>query len=639
MKRGAPRRPRVAVCEDESVVALSLMAFLQRAGYDPVGPYAAAEPLVESAGDLNLDLALMDIHLRGPMDGIQAAAILLDRWTVPVIFLTAYADEPTIERAKVTQPYAYVQKPYDERELRTAIVIGLYRAGMERRLRYSEARYRVLFEEGLSAVFLADAEGRASEGNQAFRDLAGGETELRRIFGPEGDEVLAAMGRGEGFGPRELRMVRPDGSVSWVLLSVAPLRRPEGGERFQCQAVDVTERKALLDRIGRAQRMEAMARIAGGAAHDFNNVLTAILGYSRLLRDRADATMAADLAGIDEAARRASNLTRQLLVFSRKADPEPCAFSLSEMASGIERLLGRLLDDGFTLRLRNDGGADFVLADRGGLEQVVMNLVVNARDAMPSGGRIVVETGATNLERPLDGYPDAVPAGTWAWLRVVDEGVGIAADVLPRIFEPFFTTKGPDRGTGLGLATVASIVRRAGGKLDVATSPRGTTFTVYLPPVVSGANLPACEEPDEPPAGRGETVLLVEVDGSVRAALEAMLERSGYIVTVAGNPGEALLMAERMSGIDALVSDGPMPLMRGEELAGRLRRAFPGMRALYLSPRPVEDGTVADAATASQVDAVDAWLPKPFAEYDLLVAVRNLLDAGLPSGSGKNTAV
>ncbi len=612
---------KIAICEDERIVALDIRTFLQRNGYDVVGVYASAESLLASVEATRPELVLMDIHLEGPMDGVEASALLMERWSIPVIFLTAYADSPTIERAKRTQPFGYVIKPFDERELKTAITIGLYRSGMEQRLRRSETRYRGLFEDGLAAVFLAGTDGAIHEGNKAFRDLATGCASIDGLIRDSGalSELWQALRGGAAYGPVELALSAKDGRTVQALLSAAPLRVLEQGF-YLFQAIDITERKSLQDQLNRAQKMEALGRLAGGAAHDFNNIITAILGYGKLLRDDLgdNPRIGMELDGIEDAARRAAVLARQLLVFSRTEAGGASVFSLGALILELERMLGRLIGEDVFIRMR-PGEGDHVRADRSRLEQVVMNLAVNARDAMPKGGKLSLSTGRVTLSEPIEGAFGPIAPGNWAYLRVSDEGEGIDPAILPHIFEPFYSTKAPDRGTGLGLSTVAAIVRQADGHIELTSElGRGTTFTVYLPCIDAEADAAAGVDRPRYQEGAGELLLLVEDDSSLRALLETLLERAGYAVLSAGNPGSALLLAENAAKPPALlVSDVIMPLMRGPELAARLRSFLPELRVLLISGKAEE--LTENALPGSAV------LAKPFAEEELLSAIHALL--------------
>lgn len=631
---------RIVICEDERIVALDIKAFLQRNGYEVLGIYSTAEELLADAESLHPDLVLMDIHLQGKMDGIEAADTLLKRWLIPVILLTAYADGPTIERANLTHPFAYILKPYDERELKTAISIGLYRASMERRLRRSEERYRGLFEEGLASTMLVDTEGSIVESNKAFGRFSGGASKIQDFLYDVADAkaLLSAMAVGGEFTPREVRILSANNQESWALLSAAPIELSDGTSAYQCQAVDLTESKTLMEQLIHAQKLSALGRFAGGVAHDFNNVLTAIMGYSRLLRSdfETEGRSLEELDGIEQAAKRAAAISRQLLMFSRRDELRPKLFKLSDLVIDNARMLKRIVGDDVNIVTRTFEGDDSVLADRTRVEQALVNLVSNAKDAMPDGGRIIVLTGVMHVSSEMPGVIESVPAGVWSFLEVIDQGTGIDQAAQAKIFDPFFTTKPPDKGTGLGLSTVVGIVRQARGRMTMSTGPdEGTTMRLLFPlaqaPVedaahdsVLGSGSSVFSSKDPFRSGNKRRVLLIEKDDSVRAIVEVLLDRSGFKVTSASQPGEALLLVENESCTpDILVGDYSMRLLSGLELTERLRATFKELPALLLRG---QEETSIDESSPMTLPGKVGYLDKPFFGEDLIAAIHALLD-------------
>lgn len=277
---------KIAICEDERIVALDLRSFLLRNNYQVGAVVPSAEDLLESIETDKPDLVLMDINLQGRLDGIEASSVLHQKWGIPVIFLTAYADSHTIERAKFSHPYAYIIKPYDERELKIAISIGLYRAAMEKKLRQSEERYKLLFHSAMTATMLVESDGSILEHNEAFEKLAPGVKTIWPLLNNEGNrnEFLEAVKNHVFFGPAEASFSYTGSEIVWVILSATPIVLPDGREAYQCQAIDITKRKQLEEELLQNQKLTALGRLSGGVAHDFNNVLTAILGYTRLIR-------------------------------------------------------------------------------------------------------------------------------------------------------------------------------------------------------------------------------------------------------------------------------------------------------------------------------------------------------------------
>ncbi len=366
---------------------------------------------------------------------------------------------------------------------------------------------------------------------------------------------------------------------------------------------DITERRVLEDQLRQAQKMEAVGQLAGGIAHDFNNLLTVIAGYGEIARRRIGAGPGVnELGEIQRAAERAGELTRQLLAFARRQVLEPVPLDVNRVATGLAPMLSRLL--GETIEIAMLAGDDLppVLADRVQLEQVVINLAINARDAMPGGGTLAIETSFS------DGH---------VRLAVSDTGSGIEPELLERIFEPFYTTKEVGLGTGLGLATVHGIVTQSGGRVDVVSSPgMGSTFTVLLP-AADAALEPAVEPVERPRLGGDETLLLCEDEDGVRKLLELVLRGAGYTVLSAAGAEEGLALAARHA-VDALVTDIVMPGMSGLELADRLAP----LRALFISGYSSE--------AAGGLPNGSAFLEKPFDHGALLAAVRALLDQPAP---------
>jgi PAS domain S-box-containing protein len=372
-----------------------------------------------------------------------------------------------------------------------------------------------------------------------------------------------------------------------------------------------------------AQKMEAVGRLAGGVAHDFNNLLTVIQGYSELLHASLanDPERRESLAEIVKAAGRAAALTRQLLAFSRKQVLEPKVVHLGEIVRETGSMLERLIGEGIGLALVVSEDLATVKADPGQIEQVVLNLAVNARDAMPSGGQLAVSVGSLTTATPLEGFPDQLPAGRWVLLTMEDTGSGMDAETLSHAFEPFFTTKERGKGTGLGLSTVYGIVRQSGGHVQLMSVPgKGTTFQIYLPRSderrVSGAHSSVSAVPGS------ETVLVVEDEPAVRSLVQAVLERHGYIVLVAEDGAGALDVVDKHPGpIHVLLTDIVMPGMNGRDLAGVVTARRPSIRVIFMS------GYTADIPTDLGVEGGPLFLSKPFSEQALTSKLREAFDA------------
>ncbi len=398
--------------------------------------------------------------------------------------------------------------------------------------------------------------------------------------------------------------------------------KPEG---ILGASLDTTARHQLEDQLRQAQKLETIGSLAGGIAHDFNNLLTAIVGYTELAMTELPLGTAArkDLDEVIRAGRSAESLTRQLLIFSRKSVVQPVLLRLNDIVGHLEKMLRRIIGEHVQLEVRMGESAGFVNADAGQLEQVLMNLVVNARDAMPTGGTLTIETSAIELDESFARAHGGTAVGAFESLRVIDTGCGMPPDVQLRIFEPFFTTKGPEKGTGLGLATVHGIVQAAGGYATVASVPgSGSTFTVYLPraTVSTDASLARANQ-SAVPTGT-ETILFVEDDESIRTLATRGLQRYGYTVLTASNGGEALAM-RHVGKLDLLVTDIVLPGMSGRELAERLRILHRDLKVVYTS------GFTDDSELLRGIRAGDMpFVQKPYHVEALARTLRHILDGG-----------
>ena len=507
----------------------------------------------------------------------------------------------------------------------------------QRALVESEERYRDFFENASDIIVAMDLNGRMFSLNRAAETASGyTRAELTglnfyEMVLPESLARVREMRRAKLEGEMErtsyeVVVRRKDGSPLTLEMSTRLIERDGVPVGFQGIARDVTERKRLEAELHQALKMEGIGRLAGGIAHDFNNLLTAILGQAELARlalDDGDQPRT-ELDQIAGSARRAADLTRQLLMFARKEVTRPEPMSLNELVLGIDKLLRRLIGEDIALMTMPAAGLGLVLADRGQMEQVLVNLAVNARDAMPHGGRLTVETANVTLDEAYARQRPDVAPGPHVMLAVSDSGSGIAPEVMAHIFEPFFTTKDAGKGTGLGLATCYGIVRQNQGHIAVYSEVgRGSTFRVYLPRVegVAGRPAPVKAPPDEMPTGT-ETIVLAEDEPRVRGLIGATLRRAGYTVLEARNGAEALAFARTHTGpIDLLVTDLVMPKMSGQVLTEEVRRLFPALPVLLIS------GYTEDAAVRNgQMGQGVGFLAKPFSALDLARRVRAILD-------------
>ncbi len=431
---------------------------------------------------------------------------------------------------------------------------------------------------------------------------------------------------------RERREVRdvylgvpvPDGSMRWLRVSASPLFHGDGVLRGAVVTMeDITERRALAEQLLQAQKIEGVGQLAGGIAHDFNNLLTTIIGNADLALDTAErgSPMADDLAEIRDAALRGAALTRQLLTFARKQVVQPRALYVDRLAAGTEKLLHRVLGEQIALQRHSDADLWAVRVDPGQLEQVIVNMAINARDAMPGGGSLTLATRNVHIdEREARANPGVEP-GEFVTLRVSDTGTGIARELLPRLFEPFFTTKPIGSGSGLGLSICHGVVKQARGFITVESLVgHGTTFVVHLPRTMDEVVETITALPTTVAAGGG-TVLVVEDEDSVRALVSRTLGAYGFEVLSAGNGAEAIATLDRLAGpLDLLITDVVMPGMRGSEIARALRARLPTLPVLFMTGYP-EFRNDDEHALDTEVNV----LLKPFTPAQLVRRVQKLL--------------
>jgi len=504
--------------------------------------------------------------------------------------------------------------------------------------RSEQARERLaaVVEHSVDAIVTYALDGTVTTWNRAAEKMFGysaremiGRTPQALLLAESMDEAAEIRRRleaGEVVESFEAVRVRRDGGLVEVSSTLSPITGPDGGVIAAASILrDIGERKRLEEQLRQAQRLESVGRLAGGIAHDFNNLLLVVSGYTELLLERDDGSSREELREIAAAADRAARLTGQLLAFGRRQVLRPAVIDLGEVARGIVPMLERLLGDDVRVVSAFAGDLSPAKADRSQIEQILMNLAVNARDAMPNGGMLTIATDNVVLDDQYVAQHPDTQAGDHVMLAVTDTGHGMDAQTVSQIFEPFFTTKPPGVGTGLGLATVYGIVRQSDGSIWVYSEPgMGTSFKLYFP-----ASAEAIDRTRVAAAGGGaphgtETVLVVEDEPTVRQLTVEALRRCGYTVLAAANAVEALaLLEEGRTDIDLLLSDLVMPGDGGRQLAETVRQQRPSIRVLFMS------GYAADETSAGRTLARDdAFIEKPFSMEGLARKVRSVLDSG-----------
>ena len=634
---------RVLIVDDSEDDAQLLLRELRRGGYAP------------SFARVDHRKATCDALASGPWEiiicdwsmprfaGLDALAIAREHAPgVPCLVVSGTVDEENavaamhagaqdfITKEKLTRLVPAVQRSLADSETRAA-------------RRRAEDRYRLLFDASPMPMWVYDSQTLAflAVNDAAVRHYGYARDEFGRMTladirpTEEVPTLLEEVARHDNEDATRVgktwRHVTKDGRTIHVEVRAHDLEF-EGRPARLALVHDITERllaqealRRTEEQLRQAQKLEAIGSLAGGIAHDFNNMLSIILSYAGLAAEtlKSGDPLRDDIEEIRRAGERAAEMTRQLLAFSRKQMLEPRTIDPNRLLGDMERMLRRLVGEDVELSLHGSPRVGKVFADPTQVEQVVMNLVVNARDAMPEGGTVVIETANVTLDEGYASQHIGVTAGHYVMIAVTDTGTGMDKETLARIFEPFFTTKELGKGTGLGLSTVFGIVKQSGGHIWVYSEPgRGSTFKVYLP-VAEGSEEAGAEVPESKDMRGTETILLVEDEDQVRGLVRTLLRRSGYKVLEAQNGGEAFLICEEHAGeIALLITDVVMPRMSGRQVAERLLHLRPDLRVLYVSGY-TENSVVHQGV----VDAGVSFLQKPITPTALLKKVRDTLDA------------
>jgi PAS domain S-box-containing protein len=616
---------RILVVEDEGLIAADLKGRIERLGYPPPSIARSGEEALERARSTPFDLVLMDIRLKGDMDGVAAAAALRSSLRMPVVYLTAHADQETIERAKVTEPLGYILKPISDGDLRSVIPTALYKAAMERRLRTGAAWLATMLRSVGEGIVATDSDGEVAFMNPCAERLTGlPDSEVRgrqlmevlRLC----DEVTGQPARNPVFdlAERESRtytLVSQFGART--LVEVECFENRSGDEVLGSIVMvrDIGRRREMEVRLLQSQRMDAIANMAGGLAHDLNNQLMVILGYAEELGSRLTGEDRNQIGEIRQAASLAASTTTQLLAISRHGGAQFEVLSIHDLILDARPLVVQTLGKSTTLATQLGFPLGYVRGDRSQFRQLFLNLALYARGAMPAGGEMRIESSTIEIGGD-DPLVRQYRPGTYVKLCVSDNGQGIEPANLARVFEPRFDAKKEQFGDGLGLSLVHSIVLEGGGYIAAESAAgKGTSFEILLPCVGTFH-------------GTGEvsaaTILLVEDEDGVRRLMHRFLEREGYQLLAARNAEEAEEIAGvYQNDIHLLVTDVVMPGMTGPQLAERLKPRHPAMKVLFVS------GYRHDALDQKGLLGRGVQvLPKPFPPAQFIRQVQLLLRQG-----------
>ena len=639
---------RTLIVEDEGLVADHLAGLLSTSGYNVVGIAESSHDALAQVSELRPDLILMDIRIKGSMDGIETTAKLRESFDIPVVYLTAHTDLQTIGRAKLTGAFGFLTKPIDSTILGITIEMAINRHRADRDMRHQRSWMATVLGTMADALAVVDKDGKIQFLNGPAEAITGWtvdqcrDTDIETVLplryatsNSHANEVLSPPlePRPPREMPRGLIASRRSGERFPIDGAISPCIDDDGtvvGAVITFR--DATFRQAQDNERRHRDKMEALGRLAAGIAHDFNNLLFVILGYvEEMLTTTTDVPGRRALSEIRKAGTSAANVAQQLLKFSRKQPVQKEDLDLNAVIRDAEELLRRTAGPAVTWQLKLGKALGAVRADEEQMKQVLMNLAANARDAMSGRGKVTIETMNLNLPRPASFPGETEP---FVALSVTDTGIGMSAETAEHLFEPFFTTKQPGGGTGLGLSIVDSIVTDHGGTIHVdSTAGRGATFTVYLPRTAGTTDRPVIGEPDTREVAGAPTVLLVEDQAAVRRLLFDYLISAGSIVLEAGDGEEAIRLAGEHPGlIDLLITDVKMPGASGFEVARTLARKWEGMKTLFISGYAQE---LADGIENLPPGA--RFLPKPFARSEFLQNVNALLPGRVRGAAAKSS--
>jgi two-component system cell cycle sensor histidine kinase/response regulator CckA len=613
----------ILIVEDEAIVSYDLKNLLEDDGYTITDICNSSDKLF-SILDNNPypDLILMDIHIKGSLDGTESSLKIKELYDIPVIFLTAYSDNETLEKAKNSYPYGYITKPYDKRKLLIIIELVLNVIGLEKEIKRREELFSATFKSIADAVIITDDQNKIKYLNPMAKSFITATDVLEQSF----DSVFKItidheQNRGvfiDKYGKEktlEVKMTKLDNSLIKT-----------GG--FVWILTDITIPVFLESQLRESHKMEAVGRLAGGIAHDFNNLLTVIMGYCSLILDNVELmeqnqNLKSDVTGIQTTSHKAVKLTKQLLTFTSNQVHNPRLVDINDIISDLGKIFDKLIPGNISLNFSLTENQTIINIDPVQLEQVLINLVVNSRDSIEGNGSIQIETTVINTTNEIN-LLSKIPRGEFILLSVKDNGKGIPENLISKIFEPFFSTKKDGNGVGLGLSTVYGIVQHSGGHIDVLSSLNsGSIFNIYFPRINDEVLLKKrISESKNKDMGK-EYILIVEEDEFVRSIMTRILDNKGYNVVEARNAGEAILLSEnKETPFELIITDLFMPIISGVELVYRLKNEFPEIISIFTSTHTFE--SIKDESLLS---GIKNFIQKPFDPDDFSLLVRKSLDS------------
>ncbi|GAB6147378.1 ATP-binding response regulator [Desulfocicer niacini] len=632
----------ILIVEDEFVIAKDIQISLENMGYLVCAIVSSGEEAITKAKKEKPDLVLMDIILKGEIDGIEAGRQIWSLFKIPIVYLTAYADENTLEKAKISEPYGYILKPFKNRELNIAIEIALYKNKMEKKLIQSEERFKFLAENMADIVWTLDLNFQTTYVSPSIEKVLGftpAERKLQPLEEMVTPESLSQIA--ETFSQElELEKVNADpdrvltmeveyyhknGTIVWTESNIKAMREP-GGKLIGIygSSRDITERKHFEEQRRQAHKMESIGTLAGGIAHDFNNIMGIILGNTELALEDVPKLHPAhsSLEGIRKASLRAANIVRQLLSFTRITDQNLQSIEIVAVIKDALKFLRSTIPTTIDIVQDICVTDETILADPTQINQIMMNLCINASHAMEqTGGKLTIAVENVLLDNSsAKDYPD-LKIGTYVKLMVSDTGPGIDPKIMDRIFDPYFTTKGIGKGSGMGLAVVHGIVKNHRGTIAVdSTLGKGTKFSILFP-LSQGKAAVEAKTIQEIPRGN-ETILFVDDEISIANMVQRMFERLGYKVQTATTPQDALdRFSLNPNHFDLIITDMTMPQMTGINLSEKLMDIRPDIPIIICTGH----SALVDEEKAKEF-GLAAYVMKPIEIREIAQTIRNVLD-------------
>jgi two-component system cell cycle sensor histidine kinase/response regulator CckA len=642
------KKTKILIVEDERIVAEDIKKSLSKFGYLVTALVSSGTKALREVQSNRPDLVLMDIVLQGKLNGIDTARMLHFQYDIPVIYLTAYADEDTLSKAKFSEPSGYILKPFENKELHSAIEMALYKYQTEKKLKESEAWLSTILQSIADSVIVTNERLVITFINHTAECLTGWKHKdaigisLDSLFKVKEEKtqkfvlyskLIEENESGKKKQTHALVLIDKSGMAIPIDDRVAPIYNDKKQIiGFVLIFHDIRDRKKaeqerenIQNQLHHAQKMEAIGLLAGGIAHDFNNLLTVIQGNNNLAMQKIkkEDSLQQDLNEIDIAAERAADLTRQLLLFSRKQPMKFVLLQINQVIEDMRNMLRLLIGEGVIIQIDLASDLWQVRADKGTIEQIIMNLAVNSRDALPNGGRLTIRTENSILDKNIcKNHPDAQP-GNFVRLTVQDDGIGMDTDIIDHIFDPFFSTKGEGKGTGLGLSVVYGIVKQHHGWIDVQSEKsHGTTFQIYLPAsLLKSSKTGKSAAPLHRYQGNGKRIFVIEDDDGVRKFTKMALSENGYSVFEASTWDEAQDIFKKQNGsFDLVLSDVVLYQKSGLELVEMFKNKNPKMKFLLSSGY---NGTRSKWTDIQKKGY--PFIPKPYGLNELLHAVKEVV--------------